>query len=361
MRAVVTVFFRWLANCWSILTIVIILFWVIVAHELYPLDPKWIALGYFPPFWFILLLVPPAILFLLLRLFRRTALLAVIYLAFFLGFGDISFIRNPAFEFPGDSQTRKISIIALNLRYYSFGFEEIVDAVNEMDADLYLLSENEIAAEQIIALKKRIAPKSFYMGQQESTAVISRYPVVEFKEVKFPTRQASLFDGNSIEDLKDNPFRSFVHAVVDIEGTPVHVISVRFIAGRAANRQFDNVIRWGFHVFDAQQKEMAFFLDYLKELKEPVIFGGDLNATPRSIVIRKLSEVSTDLYLQDHIWGGTTFGTPFPPRTNLPTARLDYIFGMNQVQPLRSEKLDIVISDHYPVLAECLIPAGQPE
>jgi endonuclease/exonuclease/phosphatase (EEP) superfamily protein YafD len=358
MRRVVTGFFKWIANFWTIAVIGIIFLWINVAIELIPMDSRWIALGYLPPFWFIILLIVPIILFLLLRLYRRSAALIVLYLAFFLGFGDISLVRSPSYQFSRDDRTQKISVIALNLRYYSFGFDEIVDAINKLDADFFLLSENEISDEQIAAMKERVFPKVFHMGQQESTAIISRHPVLDFKEVKFPTRQASLFDGNTVEEIKQNPFRSFAHAIVDINGTKTHIISVRFIAGRAANRQLENVIRWGFHVLDAQQQELEFFLNYLDKLEGPVIFGGDLNATPTSIVMQTLSEAATDLYLQDHIWGGVTFGTSFPPRTNFPTTRLDYIFAANEVQPLNSRILDMVISDHYLVYAECMIPAG---
>jgi endonuclease/exonuclease/phosphatase (EEP) superfamily protein YafD len=271
--------------------------------------------------------------------------------------GDTSLVKPKAFTFSETVPTQKLSVVALNLRYYSFGFDEIVAAINDMKADIYLLSENRIKQEQITAIKKKIAPMVFHMGQQESTAIISRHPVISFKEINFPTRQASLHKRNKLENMHLNPYRSFAHAIVDMNGTAVHAISVRFIAGRSRHKTLSSILEWGFYVLDAQQKEIAFFLDYLKNLKGPVIFGGDLNATPSSVVIKKLTAVSTDLYLFDHIWGGFTFGTSFPPMTNIPSARLDYIFSMNRVQPQRSAILDVVISDHYPVQAEVLIPS----
>ncbi len=356
MIAVVKSFWRWIANLGVALFLCLTVLWINVITELIPNNPKWIALGYVPPFWFILFLSPSVIIYLLLRLYKRALVLLVAYLCFFIGFGDTSLVKQQSFRFQNNAPTQPLSVVALNLRYYSFGFEEIIAAINDMKADIYLLSENSIKPEQISALKEMIAPKVFFMGQQESTAIISRYPVISFNEINFPTRQASLHSGNRIERAHLNPFRSFTHAVIDVNGTFVHAISVRFIAGRSRHKTLSSIVDWGFYVLESQQKEIAFFLDYLEKLEGPVVFGGDLNATPSSIVIRKLTAVSTDLYMYDHTWGGFTFGTNFPPKTNIPSARLDYVFAMNQVQPQYSEMLDIVVSDHYPVYAEVLIP-----
>lgn len=349
-----------LANLWFLLTVLLILLWLAAASEQVFSDQRWLALTYLTPFWFILLFLPPIVIYLLLGKFKRSAVLFIFYLVFFIGCGDVSLVRSSAFQFENNKATQSFDVIALNLRYYSFGFDAVIKGINEMDADLYLLSENRISDEQLLELRRRIAPMHFYMGQQDGTAIISRYPVLSFKEVKFPTRQAELHRRNKFEEMHRKPLRSFVHAIIDVNGTPLHAISVRFIAGRARSRELDQVIKFGFYFLQEQQKEIAFFQDYMKTLEGPVIFGGDLNATPSSVVIQKINTFATDLYLQDHLWGGITFGTNFPPKTNVPIARLDYIFAMNEVEVVRTERLDTVISDHYPVYAECRIP-HQPE
>jgi endonuclease/exonuclease/phosphatase (EEP) superfamily protein YafD len=350
------VLLRWTADLWSILILALTGMWIGVYSGLFSGGSRWMALGYFPPLWFFAFFLPPVLVFLLQRQFKRAFLLVVIYVALFVSYGDISLVKRPAFRFAAGEANQKISMVALNLRYYSFGFEKIISAINELNADFYLLSENDITPKQVAEMKQGISPKLFFMGQNEGTAIISRYPILSVKEINLPSRQASLYDGNTVEEVEHNPFRSFVHAVADVNGVPLHVISIRFIAGRAQNKRFNNLLSFALYLLEAQRKEIAFFLDYIKQLEGPVIFGGDLNATPSSIVIRKLTDLSVDLYLQDHFWGGFTFGTSFPPKTNYPIARLDYLFGMNEVQPLRSAILPTVISDHYPVYAECLIP-----
>jgi len=326
--------------------------WIMVYLGFFPIESRWIALGYSPPVWFILFLIPPLVVYFIQNLKGRWKSLLALYLVIFVIFGDVSFFSKPTHQFLNGKETQSISVVALNLRYYSYGFDKVVTAINDLDADIYLLSENDIKAEKVTELKEQVYPKEFYMGQKEGTAIISRYPVTSFKEIKFPTRQASLHIGNKIEEMHLNPFRSFVHAIVNVNGVPVHAISVRFIAGRSWDKRPQSVVPWTFYVLGEQIKEISFFLDYLKGLEGPVVFGGDLNATPSSIILRKLNEVAADVYLQDHIWGGFTFWTRFPSY-----ARLDYIFCMNETQPVHSERPDIVVSDHYPIFAEILIPA----
>jgi endonuclease/exonuclease/phosphatase (EEP) superfamily protein YafD len=189
MRGVVKSFWHWIASLGIVLFFCFSLLWVIVSKDLIPMNPKWIALSYVPPFWFILLLFPSIIIYLLFRLYKRALVLILIYLSIFFCLGDTSLVKPKAFTFSATVPTQKLSIVALNLRYYSFGFDEIVAAINDMKADIYLLSENRIKQEQITAIKKKVAPMAFHMGQQESTAIISRHPVISFKEINFPTRR----------------------------------------------------------------------------------------------------------------------------------------------------------------------------
>lgn len=325
--------------------------WIAVYSGLVPEASRWMALGFFPPYGFLLFILPSIVVFAWQQYRRVWRSLTAVFLLFFFLFGDFSYFKQPVVRFSETEQTQPLKVIALNLRYFSYGFETVVEAIREMDADLYLLSENSISVEQREVLEDRIQPKTFFMGRDLGTAIISRYPVLSFREIEFPTRQVSLHKGVKLDRIHLNPFRSFVHGILDVNGVKVHAISVRFIAGRPRKRTFAHTWEFSFHILEAQRKEIAFFLDYIQKLEGPVILGGDLNATASSITIRKLTRVATDLYLQDHVWGGFTFWTSFPA-----FARLDYLFGMNQVQPVRSERLDIVVSDHYPVVADVLIP-----
>ncbi len=99
----------------------------------------------------------------------------------------------------------------------------------------------------------------------------------------------------------------------------------------------------------AQNAELEFFLDYIAALRSPVIFGGDLNAPPGSKTIRRITRAARDAWVERHFWGGFTF------RTGLPFLRLDYLFSMNGVAAVSAERLNVKISDHFPVIAEFVV------
>ena len=101
-----------------------------------------------------------------------------------------------------------------------------------MDADVVLLSENAVLPEEVPDLEALFAPLHFYAGRSEETAIVSRHPLRDVKEVELPSFQASLRRPNRLEDLGSRGRRSFLHAQLDMQGFAIHVISIRFIAGR---------------------------------------------------------------------------------------------------------------------------------
>ncbi|MBT3225934.1 MAG: hypothetical protein HN580_25935 [Deltaproteobacteria bacterium] len=345
---------RFLGGTFGCLILLAMMVWVMVYFNYFPIDSKINALGFFPPYGFVFFVLPLVLLFWMIGARKSSTILLLVFLLFFISFGDFSFNSAETSKQPELQKGHKLSVIALNVRYYSYDLKKVITAIKDMDADLYLLSENILSIQERHILEKELQPWTFHMGRQEGTALISRLPVLDFKEVVLPSKQASLSEPNKISNQHLNPNRSFVHARIDVGGTPVHAISIRFLAGRPADRTLSEAFKWGIYVFGVQLKEIDFFLDYLKNLRGPIVFGGDLNATPSSLVVQKLSKIAVDSYLEKHIWGGFTFWTQFPSY-----ARLDYIFSMNGVRVLSSEILDVVVSDHFPVYSEFMIPSPQ--
>jgi endonuclease/exonuclease/phosphatase (EEP) superfamily protein YafD len=136
-----------------------------------------------------------------------------------------------------------------------------------------------------------------------------------------------------------------MHLRVNFHGTTVNLISVRFIAGHAPSTGLADELEWGRYLLATQNDEARFLREYVSRLKGPVIFGGDLNATPTSRIIRELGAFATDAYLTNHWVGLPTFPTAFP------TERLDYLFSGYGVVATQAERPDLLISDHYPVMA----------
>lgn len=345
---------RFFASIWSLMIIGLMALWIIVYLGAFSIESKFIGLSYLPPYSFLLLFLPGFLLFAITGQFKKPLTFFSIYILFFLAFGDFSYQKTDHQPFTKNSKTQELSAVALNLRYYSYGFDKVLKGIKTIDADVYLLSENEITDQQLLQMNQSIAPWNFFMGRQEGTAIISRYPFISIKEIEFTSKQASLFKENEVHLQHLNPNRSFVHAIIDVNGVPVNVISVRFLAGRAKTRNPADAVPWAFYVLKNQIDELTLFTDYLRKLEGPIIFGGDLNAPPSSVVVKELSKLAIDAYLTDHFWGEFTFWTNFPPY-----ARLDFLFSMNQVQSIQSKILDVIISDHYPVYARFRIPAKE--
>jgi endonuclease/exonuclease/phosphatase (EEP) superfamily protein YafD len=251
----------------------------------------------------------------------------------------------PSRHVPTAAGAPVIKVAGLNVQFYRAGRERVANAVKSMDADVVLLSENAVRPEQLPEFEALFAPLYFYSGRSEETAIVSRHPLRDVKEVELPSFQASLKRPNRLQDQPTHPHRSFLHAQLDMQGFTLHVISIRFIAGRPRSTSLEDQLEWGRYLVKTHHEEGAFFLDYLSRLKGPVIFGGDLNAPPSSRLIRRLSEVAQDAYLATHWWGRPTFEVRFTVQ------RLDYLFGMNGAVPVESSRLSDVVSDHYPVWA----------
>ncbi len=247
---------------------------------------------------------------------------------------------------------KKIRVAALNVQYYDHGVIEVMNGILSLGADVALLSENDLPDTLISLVQRKIAPMRLYMGHRNGPAILSRYPVVDFKEIELPSHEASLSGSNDINDLSRQPHRSFVHAVLNVDGTYIHVISIRLIAGRPKNNTIEENFRWGKYLLTTQMQEVDAFTSYLSGLHGPIIFGGDLNAPPSSKPMRKIQRMATDAYMESHIWGDYTF------RTDSPRMRLDYLFCMNQVIPDQAKRPHLMVSDHFPVVADFWIPAG---
>ena len=308
------------------------------------------GIDYVPAIWISLLLLIPVALFFVSGRRAIAIIITFIAIAYVAAFGDFSLSFLVPNKKPAARASIKISVMALNVQYYSNGLKNVLGGIRSLNPDVVLLSENTLSDSLYKTAKHIISPMQFYMGHSNSTAILSKYPVLEFKEVNLPSHEASLSGSNDIQDQQDNPCRSFTHAVLDIEGIRLHVISIRLIAGRPKNHTLEENIRWGRYLLNTQMDEVNAFIKYVKSLDGPVIFGGDLNAPPLSKPMRKIQALATDAYMANHFWGDFTF------RTEAPTMRLDYLFCMNNAIPINAFRSPMIISDHFPVVAEFLLP-----
>ncbi len=307
------------------------------------------GLDYLPPLWLTVVALPVFALRTLLGYKKSASVFLAILIMHIAISGEINFKRLVNSHQKYSSGEKNISVAAVNVQYYSKGFRSVIEEIKKINADVVLLTENVLTDKQAKVFDSIAFPYEVVIGRPGSSAILSKYPVIDFREVELPSYQASLSSGNDIDTLYLNPHRAFLHAIVDVSRTPVNIISIRLLGGRPKDNSLKESLRWGKYLIETHQKEIDFFIDYLKSIKGPLIFGGDFNAHSNSRTIKKLNEISVDSYSVSNSVLGNTFRPPFP------SLRIDYLFSTNGVTPVRYEKLNIILSDHYPIYAEFII------
>src|SRR5215813_5995037 len=299
--------------------------------------------SYLPPSWLGAVVLLLAISAWILRARRMCVVLAGVYGIAVLPHSDFSLRADPR---EPSAKAARLSVLALNVQYYSFGVQSVVKAIKGVDADVALLSENVLDGPEAEAVARELSPSSFRMGKSGETAIASKYPILDFKEVELPTFQASLWGPDQLNKIEARPHRSFSHAVIDVDGVQVNLLSVRLIAGRAPAADPLSQIGWGLYLLRSQNAEVEFLRAYLAQLKGPFVIGGDLNAPPSAPAIQSLRVVAKDAYLATHHLGKATF------RVQAPLLRLDYVFASRELMPISTRRVDVEVSDHFPVFAE---------
>jgi endonuclease/exonuclease/phosphatase (EEP) superfamily protein YafD len=242
-------------------------------------------------------------------------------------------------------QSQSLTVLALNASHYEAGLARVVRGIKSLNPDVVLLSENCLSGDREEELRAAFAPYTLVSSRSDDMAIASRLPILSAKEIDLPSIEPSRRCLKPGTEEAARPNRAFMHARVKFHHTVVNVISVRFIGGRAPSSAHLDEVAWGHYLLATQRDERRFLLGYLSRVQGPIVFGGDLNATPTAGLIRGLDTVASDAYLASHWVGLPTFPVRFP------VERLDYLFSMHGVLATYAVRPDLHVSDHYPVLA----------
>lgn len=335
----------------SLLAIVlslIILISVLDYYDIWADDSLFDGASFLSPLW---LLIPVIILAVLLYIMHRrlySLSLLTIYCIYFVIAGDFSLKAfSNSTKYTGNDNL--LSVLSVNVRYYSEGIDRVFDFIDSVDADIVLLSENTLPPDSIMIIGN--IGKKYYVcsGKKYETAILSKYPVLLCREIELPTHQASLSGSNDIDSLYINPKRSFTHIRFSFKNREMDALSVRLIAGRPKSNKLKDQVEWGRYLIKKQTEEIEVLVNYLSTLERPLVFGGDLNAPPNAKVMKPLYKLAEDAARSQSFIPGPTF------RTQFPVTRLDYIFTMNGLKTVEYSRLKADVSDHFPVYAKLVI------
>ncbi len=96
--------------------------------------------------------------------------------------------------------------------------------------------------------------------------------------------------------------------------------------------------------FITRSKQVRILADHIASCPYPVILSGDFNDVPSSYTYQQLTDRLTDSYREagHGFFDGTYAG-------KLPSFRIDYILHSREFQALTYKKIDVDLSDHFPV------------
>ncbi|HUB93100.1 MAG TPA: endonuclease/exonuclease/phosphatase family protein [Verrucomicrobiae bacterium] len=139
----------------------------------------------------------------------------------------------------------------------------------------------------------------------------------------------------------DDEYRAYVEVVVDVEGKRIRIGT----AHMSYTHQFEPTER--------KREETDRLMAQLARKDGPLVFTGDLNASPDSYTIHAVANTLNNMGpgYEERTWATKPFSYGGFEETEL-AWRLDYIFATPDVKPLKAEILRTEYSDHLPVWAK---------
>ena len=224
----------------------------------------------------------------------------------------------------------QVRVLVYNVRGFRDGLNRVVDVVAQVQPDVAVL--NETGSRRALrrfakGLEMQVAsdPRSPF-ARRVKDAVLVRPPwrILEHRQHRF-ARTDHLYP------------RGALLAQIDRAGRRAWVVSVHLGLRPVERRR--NV------------EELA---DLVRDIRDPVVIGGDCNELPQGRAIAFLAERFRDAWLL----GGDVAGETFPASD--PTARIDYVFVSEGIRVERvlvpDGELVRSASDHRPVVAELTLP-----
>ena len=172
----------------------------------------------------------------------------------------------------------------------------------------------------------RFAKAISFDGGEYGVALVSRFPILEarVREVALPAEQKTAVDATTADDHFED--RVLLICTLEIEGRACTVIGTHF---------------------GLMPAEQALAVRTLAEeaahVHTPLLFAGDLNATPESETITALGTFLQRVG-EDPL--------PYTHPSDVPEMTIDYIFCNDKVNARNFRVLKTLCSDHLPILAE---------
>jgi len=232
---------------------------------------------------------------------------------------------------------RKIRVMTYNIHVgvgmdKKLDLQRIADVINQERPDLVGLQEVDRGVErtqrkdeivelaQLTRMKYAFAHNLDYQGGQYGVAILSRFPI-------------GRIDHRMYQNKREVERRGMIRAEVKIDGKTINFVTTHL------DYQYQDG-----RLFEAEQ-----MLEFLRDVKGPLIIVGDFNDEPSGSTYKLMLNQFDDAWLKSR---QTTNGLSYP--ADKPTKRIDYAF-VRKSDGLKVKKAWVVgtlASDHIPVVAE---------
>ncbi len=210
--------------------------------------------------------------------------------------------------------------------------QRIADVINKERPDLVGLQEVDRGVErtqrkdeivelaQLTRMEYAFAHNLDYQGGQYGVAILSRFPI-------------GRIDHRLYQNKREAERRGMIRVEVKIDGKTVNFVTTHL------DYQYQDG-----RLFEAEQ-----MLEFLRDLKGPLIIVGDFNDEPSGTTYKLMLNQFDDAWLSSR---QTTNGLSYP--ADKPTKRIDYVF-VRKSDGLKVKKawvVETLASDHIPVVSE---------
>jgi vancomycin resistance protein VanJ len=245
-----------------------------------------------------------------LILLRTRAALAILILLAALFLSTHPVLPRASAILPGKSEGPTVSTMTFNLGLSLTPPELLAQTVAAAQADIVAVQE--LTAQSAAVLTAELAaayPYQIMAPAVASTGLLSKLPIVSYQWLSPPGG------------------RPFLHVVVDQEGNDLHIFPIHF---------FPPGIVWSdpLHlprgiVEAGLEKEVAYLLQQVAGVSEPVVVLGDFNLSDQSRAYAAMTASLRDGFRQAGFGLGRTFPNNFRlagVRIPVPLVRIDYVF-----------------------------------
>ena len=187
-------------------------------------------------------------------------------------------------------------------------------------------------------------------------AIFSRYPIIDTACFSFGENDFAEHLIYADIQFNDQKVRIFTTHLQSVRFEDEQYTALRKIkrTDESGLKGFGTIVRKLKTAYEFRSVQADFVNAKIRESPYPVIVCGDFNDVPNSYTYFKIKGDLQDAFLKK----GSSLGRTF--RYLSPTLRIDYIIADKKLEVTQFNRLIAPFSDHYPVVADFMVPGNLP-